>query len=130
MSFSERNRRRCESKRGFNHRLGSWSLSDWMTATAGELGEAANIIKKLNRIRDGIPGNADHETPERLLASLADELADVAIYLDLMAQAAGFDLEAIREAKFVKSSEKIGYTEPEPVGRRPKSWSGRTPGVW
>ena len=82
-----------------------------MTATAGELGEAANVIKKLNRIRDGIPGNADHETPERLLDSLADELADVAIYLDLMAQAAGFDLETIREAKFVKSSEKIGYTE-------------------
>lgn len=109
MRFSERNRRRCESAKGFHHALNSWSLSDWMTATAGELGEAANVIKKLNRVRDGIPGNA--ETPEQLREQLAEELADVAIYLDLMAQAAGFDLETIREAKFRKTSRKIGYAE-------------------
>jgi NTP pyrophosphatase (non-canonical NTP hydrolase) len=108
-TFSERNRERCEAPNGFNHKLDSWSLSDWMTATAGELGEAANIIKKLNRVRDNIPGNA--ETPDELRAKLADEIADVAIYLDLMAQAVGFDLETIREAKFAKSSRKIGYTE-------------------
>jgi NTP pyrophosphatase (non-canonical NTP hydrolase) len=81
-----------------------------MTATTGELGEAANLVKKLNRVRDGIPGNA--ESPEQLRSQLADELADVAIYLDLMAQAAGFDLETIREAKFARTSRKIGY-EPE-----------------
>ena len=109
MKFSERNRRRCEAKTGFNHALGSWSLSDWMTATAGEVGEAANIIKKLNRVRDGIPGNK--ETPEELQAALADEIADVVIYLDLLAQAAGFDLEQIRDAKFAKTSVKIGYQE-------------------
>jgi len=107
MNFSERNRMRCESPAGFNYAISSWSLSDWMTATAGELGEAANIIKKLNRVRDGIPGNA--ETPEQLRAGLADELADVAIYLDLLAQAAGFDLQKIVEAKFAKTSAKIGY---------------------
>ncbi len=38
-------------------------------------------------------------------------MADVAIYLDLMAQAAGFDLEEIRECKFSKTSKKIGYRE-------------------
>lgn len=108
-TFSQRNRQRCESPSGFNHKLDSWSLSDWLTATAGELGEAANIIKKLNRVRDNIPGNS--ETHEQLRAALADELADVAIYLDLMTQAAGFDLEAIREAKFAKTSTKIGYVE-------------------
>lgn len=109
MKFSERNRKRCESPTGFNHKLDSWSLSDWMTATAGELGEAANIIKKLNRVRDGIPGNS--ETPEYLRKQLANELADVAIYLDLMAQAAGFDLETIRDEKFAITSAKIGYVE-------------------
>ena len=115
MRFSEQNRQRCESPKGFNHKLDSWSLSDWMTATAGELGEAANVIKKLNRVRDGIPGNA--ETPEQLREQLAEELADVAIYLDLLAQAAGFDLETIRAAKFAKTSRKIGYEEstPEPT---------------
>lgn len=116
--FSEQNRRRCESPDGFNHKLDSWSLSDWITATTGELGEAANIVKKLNRVRDGIPGNA--ETPKELRAALADELADVAIYLDLLAQAAGFDLETIREAKFAKTSRRIGYTERKADGLLPR----------
>lgn len=106
-SFSERNRERCESHRGFNHSLSSWSLSDWMTATLGELGEAANIVKKLNRVRDGIRGNVESEA--ELRKNLADEIADAAIYLDLMAQAAGFDLETIRDEKFEKTSAKIGY---------------------
>ena len=109
MDFSERNLKRCESSTGFNHKLNSWTMSDWMTATTGELGEAANIIKKLNRVRDGIPGNK--ETPQELYQALADEIADVAIYLDLLAQAAGFNLEAIRERKFQKTSKKIGYKE-------------------
>jgi len=82
-----------------------------MTALTGEVGEAANIIKKLNRIRDGIRGNT--ESLGQLTMMLADELADVAVYLDLLAQAAGFDLETIREAKFQKTSQKIGYIEPE-----------------
>lgn len=109
ISFSERNRTRCEAPNGFGHKIDSWSLSDWMTATAGELGEAANVIKKLNRVRDGIPGNT--ETPKQLRLQLAEELADVAIYLDLLAQAAGFDLETIRGHKFAKTSAKIGYAE-------------------
>lgn len=106
--FSEVNRERCESPTGFNHPLSSWSLSDWTTATLGELGEAANIVKKLNRYRDGIPGNTEPEG--ELRQKLADEIADAAIYLDLFAQAAGFDLETIRDAKFAKTSAKIGYT--------------------
>jgi hypothetical protein len=36
--FSHVNRQRCEE--GFKHQLSDWSLSDWMTATVGELGEA------------------------------------------------------------------------------------------
>jgi NTP pyrophosphatase (non-canonical NTP hydrolase) len=109
VTFSERNLRRCQAKNGFNHPLHSWTLSDWMTATMGELGEAANIVKKLNRVRDGIPGNT--ETVHQLRSNLADELADTLIYLDLLAQAAGFNLEAIRDRKFEKTSEKIGYVE-------------------
>lgn len=90
MQFSDLNRMRCESPAGFNHKLESWSLSDWMTATLGELGEAANIVKKLNRIRDGIK-NTKGETEATLRAKLADELADADIYLDLMYQAAGIN---------------------------------------
>lgn len=105
--FSVMNRRRCESPKGFNHPLSGWSLSDWFTATMGELGEAANIAKKLNRVRDGIPGNA--ETPEELEAALADEIADTFIYLDLLAQSAGIDIGEAVIAKFRKTSKKLGF---------------------
>lgn len=111
LTFSERNLKRCEAPNGFNHPLNSWSLSDWMTALTGEVGEAANIIKKLNRIRDNINGNTASEGEISLRAALADELADIQIYLDLLAQAAGFDLNSVRDAKFAKTSKKIGYIE-------------------
>jgi len=107
--FSERNRRRCESPYGFNHKLNSWSSSDWMVAIVGELGEAANILKKLNRVRDGIPGNK--ESPEELQLALREELADVYTYLDLFCQSEGINLESYVSIKFDKVSEKIGYTE-------------------
>ena len=75
--FAVINRRRCEAKNGFNHKLSDWSLSDWFAAVLGELGEAANVAKKLNRVRDGIPGNK--ETPDELRQMLKDEIADTAI---------------------------------------------------
>lgn len=106
--FSRENLARCTSPNGFNHTLSSWSLSDWMIATLGELGEASNVLKKLNRVRDGIPGNK--ETAEELSAMFADELADTFIYLDLLSQAAGVDLPAAIRSKFDRTSQKIGYT--------------------
>lgn len=105
--FATFNRRRCEAANGFNHKLESWSLSDWFTATLGELGEAANIAKKLNRVRDGIPGNK--ESPEELQVALRHEIADAFIYLDLLAQSAGFQIEDAVIEKFNITSEKIGY---------------------
>lgn len=90
-SFSALNKIRCEHETGFNHKLESWSLSDWLTATCGELGEAANVIKKLNRIRDDVRGNKQSESVYK--AFLAREIADTFIYLDLLAQRAGIDLE-------------------------------------
>lgn len=106
-SFSAFNRERCESPEGFNHKLGDWSLSDWFTACMGELGEAANIAKKLNRVRDGIPGNT--QSPQELQAALADELADVFIYLDLVCQSQGFNLQDAVINKFNRTSAKMGY---------------------
>ena len=105
--FSLFNRRRCEAANGFNHKLDSWSLSDWFTATLGELGEAANVAKKLNRVRDSIPSNK--ETPEQLQAALRHECADAFIYLDLLCQSAGFQLEDAVIEKFNITSGKIGY---------------------
>lgn len=107
--FSKLNRERCESPNGFNHSLHSWSTSDWFTATMGELGEAANIAKKLNRVRDGIPGNT--ETPEQLKQMLGKELADTFIYLDLLAQSVGIDLATAVMYKFDETSRKIGFVK-------------------
>ena len=78
----------------------SWSLCDWCTATAGELGEAANLIKKIRR--------GDFSLDE-IRPALADELADVVIYLDILANCAGIDLGKATRNKWNKTAEKIGY---------------------
>lgn len=108
--FSEINRTRSEAPQGFNHPLESWSTSDWFTAVMGELGEAANVAKKLNRVRDGIPGNK--ETKEELLEKLGGELADTYIYLDLLIQSLGLEVETCVVTTFNKKSEQIGYLPP------------------
>lgn len=108
--FSEINRTRCEAPQGFNHTLSSWSTSDWFTAVMGELGEAANVAKKLNRVRDGIPGNK--ETKEELILKLGNELADTYIYLDLLFQSLGLDVQEYVLRTFNTKSEQIGYLAP------------------
>lgn len=105
--FSVHNRRRCESYHGFKHPLDAWSLAEWLTAVTGELGEVAGVIKEGLRNRDGVPGKGLDD--EALKAMLADEIADTFIYLDLLAQAAGIDLEEAVCTKFRKTSDKIGY---------------------
>lgn len=91
--------------------LNEWSLSDWFTATMGELGEAANIGKKLNRLRDGMAGNKPGENEAYLRGALADEIADVAIYLDILAASEGINLARAIASKFNRTSEKVGFSE-------------------
>ena len=105
--FSQANKDRCESPSGFNHKLTDWSTSDWFVAVMGELGEAANIAKKLNRVRDGIPGNK--ENPEQLRAKLRKEIGDVFVYLDLLCQAHGFNIDDAAIEVFNSKSIEIGY---------------------
>lgn len=90
--------------------IASWSMSEWLTALVGELGEAANIIKKINRERDGIIGNSV-EQRETLADDLCNELADTMIYLDLLAARAGIDLEDAVRRKFNETSDKFGFSE-------------------
>lgn len=106
IAFSVANVNRCSDPDGFNHDLNDWTLSDWCTAVLGELGEAANIIKKMNRIRDGI---RNKESKDQLETMLMDEIADTFIYLDLLAQAAGFSLNDAVIAKWNAKSNEIGY---------------------
>lgn len=80
----------------------------------GELGEAANVAKKLNRIRDGIPGNK--ETEAELRAKLKREIGDVFVYLDLLSQSAGFTIEDAAVEAFEAKSLEIGFPLRAPYG--------------
>lgn len=60
-----------------------WTPAQWLQAVVGELGEYANIRKKLER------GDI-HEAEFLKLAT--DEIADVQIYLDILAYRLGIDL--------------------------------------
>lgn len=87
-----------------------WSLADYSNAMCGEAGEAANVVKKIRRIETMVAGADDHKLPE-LLQALGKELADVAIYLDILANEAGIDLRRVIIDKFNEVSEKRGFPE-------------------
>lgn len=78
------------------------SGSFWGVEMAGEVGEACNVIKKLERERLGIRGSRD------TVEHLAEELADVVICADLVAMHYGIDLNAAVAKKFNATSEKVG----------------------
>lgn len=78
------------------------SLTFRATELAGEVGEACNVVKKLERERLGIAGSRD------TIEHLAEELADILICADLLAMDAGIDLQAAVAAKFNATSEKVG----------------------
>ena len=73
-----------------------WNAEDWLTALGGEIGEALNVVKKLNRDRERMKGNV--ASRQTLLHALADELADVVIYLDLALLSRSID--ALRPSQF------------------------------
>lgn len=103
--FREANVRRCVKW----HPAGikSWSPSDWLTAVTGELGELASLLKMRNRERDGLPGNRFSPSDKQV----ADELADVLTYLDLLAAALGVDLGAAAVEKFNEVSARVGFPD-------------------
>jgi NTP pyrophosphatase (non-canonical NTP hydrolase) len=96
------------------HNGTEWSALEWAGALCGEAGEAANLCKKLRRIEHGISQakRADDALDEaRLRAAIAEELADVVLYADLLAERVGADLADAIRAKFNRTSETNGFTE-------------------
>jgi NTP pyrophosphatase (non-canonical NTP hydrolase) len=73
-----------------------------MTELAGEVGEACNVAKKLERERLGWPGA--RETFDHL----AEELADVIIATDLVAMDFNINLSLWVPHKFNLTSDKVG----------------------
>lgn len=89
-------------------RQGEWDKDGGIDAAyrgnelAGEVGEACNVIKKLERERRGIRGS------RATVQELSDELADVVICTDLIAMQYGIDLDDAVERKFNATSVKVG----------------------
>lgn len=78
-----------------------WSLNDWMVAVVGEVGEAANILKKIRR---------GDFTLEEMRPKLIQEFADIVIYMDLIAKQCDINLgEAVMDT-FNTKSQQVGST--------------------
>lgn len=104
------NRERCERWHpGFPHD-DEWTLADWSNAVCGEAGELANIVKKLRRYECNLAGEGDPSVDE-LHEMLADELADVVCYLDLLASKVDIDLAAAVVDKFNRVSKRQGFPD-------------------
>src|ERR1019366_6901539 len=93
--FKDAKGRTCHSEKDGS----DWQPAQWLQAVVGELGEYANLRKKCER------GDL---TPEEAKPLLADELADVVIYLDILASQLGIDLGPAVMAKWNRTSEKVG----------------------
>jgi len=76
-----------------------WKLLAWSNACLGELGEAANLIKKIER------GDVSLDDVRE---ELGKEFADVLTYLDILAFRAGVDLCEATKKKFNEVSERVG----------------------
>jgi NTP pyrophosphatase (non-canonical NTP hydrolase) len=80
-----------------------WTPADWALAALGELGEAANLMKKIKR------GDfAPEEVGEIIKTKLAWEFADVITYIDLLALQYHIDLGEVVKEKFNIVSERVG----------------------
>lgn len=93
LSFEELRKVNVRRTEQIFHKVFDWSPTDWATAMAGECGEACNKIKKLRR-GEQIP-----------TSEIADELADLVIYADLLAERLGVDLGQAVVTKFNRVSE-------------------------
>lgn len=93
-----------------------WTPLEWCGACLGELGELANLLKKLRR------GDV---TLDEIRGAVADEIADVLIYLDLLAFQVGVDTTRATIDKFNRTSERVGSGIR--LSRDGEEWSDEAP---
>lgn len=123
-------RSRAKSWHG-KHGVKDWNSLEWSAATCGEggelaheviqlfllaqvtrsLGQAANLAKKIKRIDTGLNHRKNERDRAKLVKRLANECADVVIYLDHLADREGIDLGESVRATFNKTSKKFGFAE-------------------
>jgi hypothetical protein len=132
--ISKINRARCERWHSGGE---EWSAADWSNALGGESGELAlaglealqailtlagktgvlqNTIKKVRRHETSVDRRAtgqSYNTPELsvLLSRVKDEIADIFLYLDLVANNFDLELEECIFPKFNRVSKAQGFPE-------------------
>lgn len=88
----------------------NWSLMEWACAMAGEAGELCGAIKKMRRMEEGTNSAKDPTDLAIYKRKVADEMADVIIYLDLMASKMNLDLGQAVISKFNEVSDRMKST--------------------
>lgn len=78
---------------------GAWDTPRWIMELIGEVGELANVLKKVER---------GDFTLEQAIGDIAKEIADVQIYLDLLSAHLAIDLGEATRAKFNEVSARVG----------------------
>lgn len=91
-----------------------WKLTEWVNATAGEVGEMSEMILLAAIVKGlGAVGNWTKKaergdvTLDEIRPKIAKEMADVTIYLDLLAFRAGINLGQAVMDKFNEVSERV-----------------------
>lgn len=79
-----------------------WSLADWMVAVTGEVGELAGELKSWKR------GDYHDMSEDAVKALISNEMADIVIYLDLLAKQLNINLGDAVSSKFNLVSERVG----------------------
>lgn len=92
--FRDAKGRACHSKPDGS----DWPPASWLQAVVGELGEYANLRKKVER---------GDMTIDEARPLLADELADVVIYLDILASQLDVNLGEAVMSKWNRTSGKV-----------------------
>jgi len=92
--FTDSNGNKCHNEDGSD-----WNLNDWGVALSGEVGELCNFLKKVRR---------GDFTLDECRQDVADEIADVLIYLDVLASRCDISLAAAVRHKFNSVSSKKG----------------------
>lgn len=91
--------RMANNKRQSLYDKKEWDLPRWGNAAAGEMGELCNVIKKIDRGDFTLS-----EANEKEL--IANEAADVVIYLDRLCKQAGINLQNAIVNKFNEDCDK------------------------
>jgi NTP pyrophosphatase (non-canonical NTP hydrolase) len=110
---------RSRAKRWHKGDIDEWSVTDWATALAGEVGELCNAIKKYRRVEDALQGH-DGDTPQpqsldQAVVAIKKEIGDSYAYLDLLAQRFGLTMEDCVRDTFNAISQREGFPEKLPA---------------